>query len=403
MIPQNKLPYDIHDESVQQATEVIQLPCLPAFSAEITGFLNALSTALLADTTCKGYPELTALGFWLRASNIKKLQQQYFSQADESSNLFIKPLGSVLHIAPGNVDTMFVYSWVCSLVVGNNNIVRTPSRTTEAVQQLLTVISELLSRSEFEKVAQRNIIANWPQDSRVSAILSQQVQARMIWGGDETVAEIRRLPTLPQCKDIAFADKFSVSVLQLQGKAPEEIDALAELLWRDMNTFQQAACSSPKVLVFCNSASELKQKFYVQLRTRAEKLVCEPATSMNHLVARQLLLAQHQDNQLINAEPLSIVKLHKLEEHYMAWHPAQNFLYEYEVDDLAELFAKLPSHCQTVSHFGFSPEALQACVDQHNGAAVDRLVPVGQALNFSEYWDGYDLLRQLSRFIELRV
>lgn len=403
MIPQNKLPHIINDRTVQLAEKVIQVPCLPAFSAETTAFINALSGALLTEAACKSYPEITSLGFWLRASNIKRLQQQYFSLETASSNLFIKPLGSVLHIAPGNVDTMFVYSWVCSLVVGNNNIVRTPSRSTEAVQRLLTVISELLNRPEFENVAQRNIIATWPQESRVSAILSQKVQARMIWGGDETVARIRRLPTLPQCKDIAFSDKFSVSVLQMQGKTSEEIETLAELLWRDMNTFQQAACSSPKILVFCNSPEGLKQQLYTELASRAKIQVSEPSRSNNHLVTKQLLLAQHRDNQLIEADPLSIVKLHKLEENYIDWHPAQNFLYEYNVDELAELFDRIPAHCQTVSHFGFHPDELQTCVAQYQGPAVDRLVPVGQALNFSEYWDGFDVLRQLSRLIELRT
>lgn len=403
MTPQNKLPQIINDGTVQLAEKVIQLPCLPAFSAETTAFLNALSGALLTETACKSYPELTSLGFWLRASNIKRLQQQYFSLVTESSNLFIKPLGSVLHIAPGNVDTMFVYSWVCSLLVGNNNIVRTPSRSTEAVQQLLTVISELVSQPEFERIAQRNIIAHWSQESQVSAILSQQVRARMIWGGDDTVAKIRKLPTLPDCKDIAFTDKFSVSVLQLRDKPQHEIEALAELLWRDMNTFQQAACSSPKVLVFCNSPEGLKQQLYAELASRAKTLLREPSTSNNHLVTRQLLLAHHRDNQMIEADPLSIVKLHKLDENYIGWHPAQNFLYEYEVDDLTELFDRLPTHCQTVSHFGFHPDDLQACVAQYLGPTVDRLVPVGQALNFSEYWDGYDVLKQLSRLIELQV
>ncbi|BDX07785.1 acyl-CoA reductase [Planctobacterium marinum] len=373
------------------------------FAKETREFIDALSNTLLAEQIFKPHSELTTLGFWLRASNIKRLRQQYFAQDNVSSSLFLKPLGGVLHIAPSNVDTMFVYSWVCSLLVGNNNIVRVPSNITEAVQKLLSLISRLLQQPKFTSIAQRNLIATWTQQSNVSATLSLMVQARMIWGGNETVQNIRKMPTLPNCRDIAFADKFSVSVLKLAGKSQDEIDALAELLWRDISTFQQAACSSPRVLVFSDSPEQQKQHLYSRLMARANSLTNDASTSMNHLVARQLILSQHQDNYLHSDGPLSVVKIHKLHKDYIAWHPAQNFLYEYDVGDLTELFAWLPEQCQTVSHFGFSSDELQRAVAPYLGPSVDRLVPVGQALIFSSHWDGYDVLKQLSRIIELRV
>jgi hypothetical protein len=30
---------------------------------------------------------------------------------------------------------------------------------------------------------------------------------------------------------------------------------------------------------------------------------------------------------------------------------------------------------------------------------VDRIVPVGQALQFQRFWDGYDLLQELTRHV----
>ena len=33
---------------------------------------------------------------------------------------------------------------------------------------------------------------------------------------------------------------------------------------------------------------------------------------------------------------------------------------------------------------------------------IDRLIPIGRALEFSEIWDGYDLIRNLSRIIDLK-
>ena len=86
------------------------------FSGKISEFTSALSDTLLRSGDTKRYPELVALGFWLRKSNINKMQQQV-------AGSWRKPLGLVVHYTPANVDTMFVYSWVCSLLMGNRNIV----------------------------------------------------------------------------------------------------------------------------------------------------------------------------------------------------------------------------------------------------------------------------------------
>lgn len=404
MTPLNKhLPTEINEASVERIVAVTHLSCLSRFSPVAVNFLCALSSMLLKEERFKPFPELLALGFWLRSGNLKRLQHEPRDSSAASRQLFVKPLGTVLHICPGNVDTMFVYSWACSLLVGNNNIVRTPSVVTDAQQTLLDGIAKLFVRPEFEDVAQRNVIANWSQDSEVTALLSQKVQARMIWGGDETISRIRSLPVAPGCRDLTFADKFSASVLSLNGLSEQQLDMLAELLWRDMNTFQQAACSSPKVLIFCNTEHNQKHRLYENLQRRAQQLVCEPATSVNHLVAKQLLLSQHSDNRMIEDGPLPVVKVQRLGAQEVLWHPAQNFLYEYEAFDLKIALSQLPENCQTVSHFGFTPTELNQALVDHKNRSVDRLVPVGQALNFSEYWDGYDLLKQLCRTIELRV
>jgi len=36
-------------------------------------------------------------------------------------------------------------------------------------------------------------------------------------------------------------------------------------------------------------------------------------------------------------------------------------------------------------------------------SGVDRVVPIGQALSFSNIWDGHDLLREFCREIEIIV
>ena len=50
----------------------------------------------------------------------------------------------------------------------------------------------------------------------------------------------------------------------------------------------------------------------------------------------------------------------------------------------------------------FAPEEIRALAEGIATGAVDRFAEVGQALQFSAIWDGYDLLQQFSRQVALR-
>ena len=57
---------------------------------------------------------------------------------------------------------------------------------------------------------------------------------------------------------------------------------------------------------------------------------------------------------------------------------------------------------QTVTHFGFTPAELREFAASAGAAGLDRIVPVGEALDFSPDWDGYSLLRDFVRTVIVR-
>ena len=57
---------------------------------------------------------------------------------------------------------------------------------------------------------------------------------------------------------------------------------------------------------------------------------------------------------------------------------------------------------QTITYFGFSKKFLEKFFSEYNFNGIDRIVPIGQALNINLVWDGYDLTTKLSREIEIR-
>ncbi len=56
-----------------------------------------------------------------------------------------------------------------------------------------------------------------------------------------------------------------------------------------------------------------------------------------------------------------------------------------------------------MSVFGFERSELREFARQLPNRAIDRIVALGKSLNFSQVWDGVDLLRVYSRQVEIDV
>jgi hypothetical protein len=76
--------------------------------------------------------------------------------------------------------------------------------------------------------------------------------------------------------------------------------------------------------------------------------------------------------------------------------------FETEIEELKQLKQILSAKDQTISYFGFNHACLADLAVTLPSRAVDRIVPIGKALEFSTTWDGTNLLRVFSREIDLR-
>ncbi|MCQ2286672.1 MAG: acyl-CoA reductase, partial [Bacteroidales bacterium] len=75
------------------------------------------------------------------------------------------------------------------------------------------------------------------------------------------------------------------------------------------------------------------------------------------------------------------------------------YFYEYSLKNLDELCDCVSEKYQTLTYFGVSPEELRSVVIQNCLRGIDRIVPVGKAMDIGTTWDGYDLVRILSRIV----
>ena len=77
------------------------------------------------------------------------------------------------------------------------------------------------------------------------------------------------------------------------------------------------------------------------------------------------------------------------------------FFFEKDIDSLAEIAGVCGLRCQTLTYFGVKKEDFREFLEEVRPAGVDRIVPMGKSMDFSLIWDGYDLIRQMSRRVTL--
>ena len=67
-----------------------------------------------------------------------------------------------------------------------------------------------------------------------------------------------------------------------------------------------------------------------------------------------------------------------------------------------ELALKISNRYQTITYFGIDAVELAENFIDASVEGIDRIVPVGSGLNLDLIWDGYDIIRTLSRIIEVK-
>ena len=55
-----------------------------------------------------------------------------------------------------------------------------------------------------------------------------------------------------------------------------------------------------------------------------------------------------------------------------------------------------------MTYFGIDRKNLQSFILNNHLNGLNRIVPIGQALDINFYWDGYDILNMLTKKIDLR-
>jgi len=373
---------------------------LRVFDEQVVEFLGGLSAELLKSSLVRTYPDVAAFAFYIRKANLLKLKEMLFPDGAEGR----VGRGLCFHVAPGNIPVNFAFTWVFGLLAGNANIVRLPSKSFPQVDALLEVIQKHLALNS--QLSTRNSFVRYPRtDTEQTAKYCAMADARMIWGGDKTIAGIKALPASPRCVDIAFADRYSLALIDGQAVLAADETAmkrLAENFYNDTWLMDQNACSSPQILCWENDSPEARAKFWAAAEAVASAryqlqdaiavdkytLLCEEA------IGNPNCRSVCRSGNLLYREELTALSPDIINHRGKA-----GYFFEHALRDRAELLAIITEKFQTITCFGLDPIALRDELIAASVRGIDRIVPIGQAMDIGVVWDGYDLIRTLSRVV----
>jgi len=346
----------------------------------------------------KAYSDVVALGFWCRRSSLMQEKSKY----DDVANRIGR--GTLFHIAPSNVPVNFAFTFIAGLLAGNANIVRVSSKDFEQVRIITSEINKLLE-DKYSELKPYISMIRYLHDLRITDILSSICDIRIIWGGNQTIREIRKSPLSPRATEINFADRYSIAVMDAdEYLKSENKDKVVQDFYNDTYFSDQNACTAPSLIVWLGNKKDVAKKdFWGRVHQYVtEKYSFAPMQAVGKLhsiykaaAVYDIKCEEHED------EYVTRLNVNELDNNLMDYKYNSGFFFEYDAQELNEIIPILTVRCQTLTYFGVSQTKIRQFVDEYVPRGVDRVVPMGRSMDFALVWDGYDMIRSLSRVVSI--
>lgn len=371
------------------------------FTSGTLNFLKELASTILKEKESRRFPDVIAFAMWCR--NLDATEYR-----DSKSHR--QGRGLVFHIAPGNVPINFAYSLVTGLLSGNANIVRLPSKKFEQVEFLISKINLIIDEDLHLEIRKRFALIRYPKEKSINDYFSERCDARVIWGGNRSINEIRNSQIPAKSNEITFADRFSFCAINSDEylKSAEKIK-IAQGFYNDTYLFDQNACTAPHLITWIGDAknsNEASSIFWNNIETLTSKRYSiEPIQIMDKLVAAARFSAGNPDAKLVKSPDNKIFrfKLPSMQLNLENFKSHSGLFYEVNIQKLDDLVDFISNNYQTMTYFGFAPSELNRFASVLNLKGIDRVVPIGASLDFSFVWDGHDLINALSRKVMVTI
>ena len=379
------------------------------FDPKIIEFLDELSREINTNKQTASSMEARSFAFWCRKNHLNQWKME------EKNGQYPLGLGMIFHIAPSNIPLLFAYSMVFGLLSGNGNVIRISQRTLEESKDLCEVIDQVMRKEKYKDIYENNLIMTYEKDDEITKELSWMCDGRIVWGGDETIQKMQQYPLKISAADLTFPDRNSIAVFDLsyiKNRKREEKEDLAYRFYNDTLLMDQNACSSPRLLYWLNQDDEISETESRKIREEwwktfyqvSEKYDLTPwKASRKYEQICYEIMEYDQIDQVKQYENKVYVSSLKQKPQSAGYYQGRfGCFYEYEIKSLSEICTILEKKIQTIVYEGIAPKELVTEIIRSGSRGADRIVKAGNALELDRIWDGKDIIKSLSRIIQIK-
>ena len=370
----------------------------------VINFLDEFSRELKRTKNVYKYSDLVYLINWCRKKKIENLKKTIFSNETRIGK------GLIFHICPSNVPTNFIYSFFFGLLSGNSNIIKMPSLESDQKKIILKSINKILNKKKFIKIKESNYFIEYDKNSKkeITDKISSVCDGRIIWGGDASINEIRKSTIPERSMDITFSDRYSICIVNLNELSKvkkNEIKIIANKFYYDAYSMNQQGCNSPHFVFWIGKKNNKIQNIFwqcldeiVEKKYKFEEIqIVDKYTKL----LENIIISKNIKNINLKKNNIYILDFDKKNSEIENIRGISGFFYQINLNNLDELKKYISKKCQTATYYGYKKDEFKNFILNNNLTGIDRFVPIGNALDIDVQWDGYDLIKTLSRVVSI--
>ena len=295
------------------------------------------------------------------------------------------------------------------MLSGNANIVRLPSKLFPQVEIICSAIDKLFILKKYKNLKRMNIFRRYDQNSEITSKISENANARIVWGGDSTIKAIKKIPAQERTIDLTFADRYSICIIkskELLKLDTNKLNIIGKGFFNDTYLMDQNACSSPQLIIWLGKKNKIaKEKFWSTIFKIAKKeynLKTISVLDKYTQICNDSIDLEEIGNFKNYSNLLYTVSLSRLPKNILTLRGNCGYFYEYNITDLNYLANIVSNKFQTLTYFGLNKLDIINFIVKNRLSGIDRVVPIGKALDIGVFWDGYDILGSLTRIIDVQ-
>jgi hypothetical protein len=296
------------------------------------------------------------------------------------------------------------------MLAGDANIVKIPSKDFPQVTILCSVLEELLHEEQWNELHGQIALVKYDRTQKaLTDFFSSFCDVRVIWGGDQTISDVRKSEIPARSFDICFADRYSLCVINADELVNEtSMETVARGFYNDTYLFDQNACTAPHLVVWLGKhENKLRAKdlFWSSLAAIVDaEYSLQAVTAVDKFISfcREAIQEQDVKREPTDNNALIRVQLSDKPQDLVAIRGIGGYFNEYDAESLHEITSLVTRKFQTLSYYGVEKGELERFIVEERLVGIDRCTPIGKTLDFDVIWDGWDLVSSMSRVVNYK-